>query len=145
MSVQHQRLIVFAFYAWMTQEAHDLYNKHPMFPPTKSTLSIHSSIKMQRIPFRHIPKRTFFTLRTKPLTLPHPGPPTLQNERVDEERLFLYNSKSFYPVKPGEILGDKYQALVKLGWGTTSTVWLAKDVNRFVYCLTMGVGSIADY
>jgi hypothetical protein len=35
--------------------------------------------------------------------------------------------KYFYPAKPGEVLADRYQILVKVGWGVSSTVWLARD------------------
>ena len=33
-----------------------------------------------------------------------------------------------YPVSPGEISVDRYKVIRKLGFGTTSTVWLAEDV-----------------
>ena len=32
------------------------------------------------------------------------------------------------PVDVGDILSDKYQVLGKLGYGSTSTVWLARDM-----------------
>ncbi|QKX61152.1 uncharacterized protein TRUGW13939_08299 [Talaromyces rugulosus] len=52
-------------------------------------------------------------------------------EIVDEEACPVYNPKYFYPAKPGEILSNHYQLLVKIGWGTRSTVWLARDNTRY--------------
>jgi hypothetical protein len=48
---------------------------------------------------------------------------------VDEEISPVYNSKHFYPAKPGEVFADRYQTLVKVGWGVSSTVWLARDLQ----------------
>ncbi|PLN85265.1 protein kinase [Aspergillus taichungensis] len=64
--------------------------------------------------------------------------PVLQHELVDEELCPAYDSKCFHPAKPGEILGNCYQLLVKIGWGTHSTVWLARDMTRHVWgpCFT---------
>jgi hypothetical protein len=68
-------------------------------------------------------------LRKKPLPIPSPGPPLPPGTLIDEEISRLYNSKNFYPAKPGEVLGDRYQTLVKVGWGVSSTVWLARDMQ----------------
>jgi hypothetical protein len=54
----------------------------------------------------------------------HPLSLLRQDERVDEEICPGYDSKRFYPAKPGEILANRYQILVKVGWGVSSTVWL---------------------
>ncbi|KKZ62330.1 hypothetical protein EMCG_00404 [[Emmonsia] crescens] len=71
-------------------------------------------------------------LRAKPAQIPLAGfaSPIPQHELVDEEVCPGYNSKYFYPAKPGEILANHYQLLVKIGWGTRSTVWLARDMTR---------------
>jgi hypothetical protein len=50
---------------------------------------------------------------------------------VEEEENPDYDPKRFYPARVGEII-QKYQIVSKLGWGTSSTVWLAKEINRFV-------------
>lgn len=72
-------------------------------------------------------------LRTKPLQFPPAqcAPPIPQHELVDEEASPAYNPKYFYPAKPGELLANHYQLLVKIGWGTRSTTWLAKDITRY--------------
>lgn len=65
----------------------------------------------------------FFSLRVKPAQLPAASAsPIRQSELVDEELCPAYNAKCFYPAKPGEILANYYQLLVKIGWGTRSTV-----------------------
>ncbi|KAJ5667820.1 protein kinase domain protein [Penicillium maclennaniae] len=61
-----------------------------------------------------------------------PGPPLPPGILVDEEISPVYNSKYFYPVKPGEVLADRYQNLVKVGWGVSSTVWLARDLQGHI-------------
>ncbi|KAI9930333.1 hypothetical protein MW887_011085 [Aspergillus wentii] len=82
---------------------------------------------MHRIRPRHI-SRTLHSLSRKPLTLP---PPTLlpQHELIDEEISPGYNPKTFYPANPGDVLADRYQILVKVGWGMSSTVWFARDMR----------------
>lgn len=57
-------------------------------------------------------------------------PPTPQQEPVDEERYPGNNSASFYPANPGEVLAERFQLLVKIGWGSQSIVWLARDISR---------------
>lgn len=48
---------------------------------------------------------------------------------LDEETLPTYQPEKYYPVKQGEIFNDQYQTLAKIGFGVTSTVWLAKDLR----------------
>ncbi|KAB8278281.1 CMGC protein kinase [Aspergillus minisclerotigenes] len=76
--------------------------------------------------------RSFSSFRRKPLPIPPPGPLLAQTEAVDEEICPGYNSKRFYPAKPGEVLADRYQILVKVGWGTSSTVWFAHEPEGVV-------------
>ncbi|GLB08725.1 hypothetical protein AtubIFM57258_004629 [Aspergillus tubingensis] len=75
-----------------------------------------------------IPRLPAF-LRKKPFPVPSPGPPLPPGILVDEEISPGYSSKHFYPAKPGEVLADRYQALVKVGWGVSSTIWLARDLE----------------
>jgi hypothetical protein len=51
---------------------------------------------------------------------------------VEEEKYPFYDPKIFYPARIGEKLGGKYRLVSKLGWGTTSTVWLARETKRYV-------------
>ncbi|KAB5549658.1 serine threonine protein kinase, CMGC group [Coniochaeta sp. 2T2.1] len=51
------------------------------------------------------------------------------DEKVEEEMFPDYKASRYYPVRIGEVLRDRYQIVGKLGFGTTSTVWLARDLN----------------
>lgn len=51
---------------------------------------------------------------------------------IEEERSPYYDSQSFYPTYLGEVLDGRYQVATKLGYGSKSTVWLARDLYQFV-------------
>ncbi|CAP92889.1 hypothetical protein E8E15_003667 [Penicillium rubens] len=56
------------------------------------------------------------------------------DEKVEEEQMpGFYEQNYFLPVTMGEILLSRYQAVGKLGWGTTSTVWLVRDLEMNDY------------
>lgn len=76
-------------------------------------------------------------LRSKPIQLSPSFSTTSisRRELVDEELGPGYNPNHYYPATPGEVLANRYQLLVKIGWGTASTVWLAKDVGRYIMLL----------
>ncbi|BCS28512.1 putative serine/threonine-protein kinase [Aspergillus puulaauensis] len=78
-------------------------------------------------------KRTIFSfVRKSPWHLPCNSGPLIPNrELVDEEVCPGYDSRVFYPARAGEVLAHRYQLLSKIGWGSQSTVWLARDVSRF--------------
>ncbi|KAK9235618.1 kinase-like domain-containing protein [Lipomyces kononenkoae] len=81
---------------------------------------------------RHTRTRSFFSLRKKPLPTPPPGPLLPQGEPVDEEICPGYNSKKYYAAKPGEVLANRYQVLVKVGWGVSSTLAsIANGMSRY--------------
>ncbi|PYH66128.1 kinase-like protein [Aspergillus vadensis CBS 113365] len=46
-----------------------------------------------------------------------------QHVLVDKEISPSYNPKHYYPAKTGEVLDDHYRLLVKIGWGSGSTVY----------------------
>ncbi|PWY75338.1 kinase domain-containing protein [Aspergillus sclerotioniger CBS 115572] len=64
--------------------------------------------------------------------------------RIEEERIPGFRPKSYFPVTPGYVFHDRYEALAKLGWGTTSTIWLVRDLQRWPWqserYLTLKVG-----
>lgn len=41
-----------------------------------------------------------------------------------------YVASRYYPARIGEIFKDRYQIVGKLGFGASSTVWLARDMKR---------------
>ncbi|KAK3307672.1 kinase-like domain-containing protein [Chaetomium strumarium] len=49
--------------------------------------------------------------------------------KLEEELLPGYVASRYYPVRLGQILKDRYQIVGKLGLGTSSTVWLARDLS----------------
>lgn len=52
----------------------------------------------------------------------------------EDEGIQDYKIGGYHPVHVGEIVGNRYIILQKLGWGHFSTVWLSKDIkhNSFV-------------
>ncbi|KAH9216811.1 kinase-like protein [Leptodontidium sp. 2 PMI_412] len=55
------------------------------------------------------------------------------SQLVEEERLPFYNRNHYYPMRIGEVLKDRYQVLTKVGYGTSSTVWLCRDLRERPY------------
>ena len=49
---------------------------------------------------------------------------------VDEENVPGYRPEYFYPANPGDVLSGRYELKAKIGWGSLSTVWLARDTRR---------------
>lgn len=54
------------------------------------------------------------------------------SQLVEEERLPFYNRSHYYPMRIGEVLKDRYQVIAKLGYGTSSTVWLCRDLRYLI-------------
>ncbi|KAF5966996.1 CMGC/SRPK protein kinase [Fusarium bulbicola] len=50
---------------------------------------------------------------------------------IEEERTPNYSPERFYPIRLGQLLNGRYQVATKLGYGANSTVWLARDLNRW--------------
>ncbi|KAG6175631.1 hypothetical protein E4U27_006036 [Claviceps purpurea] len=88
---------------------------------------------MAASPFRRSWK-SLFSRKWKPLAFPSKGfavVPT--DEKIEEETLPNYVASRFYPVKIGEVFRARYQVVGKLGYGVTSTVWLARDFSERRY------------
>ncbi|KAG6156530.1 hypothetical protein E4U11_005606 [Claviceps purpurea] len=82
-------------------------------------------------------------LAWKPLAFPSEGFAVIPaDERIEEETLPNYATSQYYPVAIGEIFRARYQVVGKLGFGTTSTVWLARDLSeRRHVALKLYIGS----
>ncbi|KAJ3434344.1 hypothetical protein M0812_19824 [Anaeramoeba flamelloides] len=50
--------------------------------------------------------------------------PYLEKENPED-----YKKGGYHPVKPGDIFKERYKALIKIGWGYFSTVWLVEDLK----------------
>ncbi|KAG6176942.1 hypothetical protein E4U27_004709 [Claviceps purpurea] len=57
-----------------------------------------------------------------------------ESVKVEEETLPFYEEGLFYPARIGEVIRDQYQVIAKLGYGASSTTWLALDLltTRYV-------------
>ncbi|KAH8929395.1 kinase-like protein [Atractiella rhizophila] len=51
---------------------------------------------------------------------------------LDEETLPSYHPAQYYPARIGQVLNTHYQIVSKVGFGTTSTVWLCRDLRSAV-------------
>ena len=51
------------------------------------------------------------------------------SERVEEEQLPYYRQEEYYPRRLGHVLREQYLLVAKLGYGTSSTVWLARELR----------------
>lgn len=49
--------------------------------------------------------------------------------RIEEENYSWYSPKNFYPVHIGGLIRERYQVITKLGYGTSSTSWLCRDLR----------------
>ena len=47
---------------------------------------------------------------------------------IEEELLPNYKAEKFYPVRIGEVFNQRYQVVGKLGYGSSATVWLCRDL-----------------
>ncbi|KAK7536422.1 kinase-like domain-containing protein [Phyllosticta citribraziliensis] len=73
--------------------------------------------------------RPLFSRTWKPLTFSNKDFFLISaNQKVEEETVPNYVASRYYPVRIGEILRDRFQIVGKLGFGVTSTVWLARDL-----------------
>ncbi|KAI0470082.1 serine threonine protein kinase, CMGC group [Xylariaceae sp. FL0804] len=68
--------------------------------------------------------------RWKPLALSNSNYPKIPlGNKIEEELIPGYVASRYYPVRLGEVYKDRYQVVGKLGFGASSTVWLARDLD----------------
>lgn len=51
------------------------------------------------------------------------------DEPIEEELLPGNRLNCFHPTQPGELLDGRFKTIAKLGFGTSSTVWLAENLK----------------
>lgn len=72
-----------------------------------------------------------FPLARKRRTTFHGSGTELPSEApIEEETVPGYEAGSYFPVEPGYVFNQRYEALAKLGWGSCSTAWLVRDIRR---------------
>ena len=47
---------------------------------------------------------------------------------IEEESIPTYRPEKFYPVRIGEVFNDRYQVVGKLGYASSATLWLCRDL-----------------
>lgn len=55
---------------------------------------------------------------------------------IDEEQIPGYQRRNFFHPNPIDKIGDAYVLKAKVGWGSSSTVWLAQKDRLVVGCQT---------
>ncbi|KAK2786663.1 hypothetical protein FQN53_006367 [Emmonsiellopsis sp. PD_33] len=84
-------------------------------------------------------RATFSSLQSPAHDFSKSAFPQLSTENlIEEEDIPSYKAEQFYPVYIGEILKSRYRVVCKLGFGTSSTVWLCRDLREHRY-LTLKV------
>jgi serine/threonine-protein kinase SRPK3 len=68
--------------------------------------------------------------RWRPLKFDNPNFARIpSNQAIEEENIPDYVASRYYPVRIGEVFRDRYQVVGKLGFGASSTAWLARDME----------------
>ncbi|KAI0468193.1 kinase-like protein, partial [Xylaria cf. heliscus] len=63
--------------------------------------------------------------------------------KFEEETLPFYQKEEYYPMQIGQVVHGHYQVVSKLGFGTTSTVWLARDLrNQKFWALKVHINTL---
>ncbi|MCJ1478352.1 hypothetical protein MMC13_007030 [Lambiella insularis] len=65
-------------------------------------------------------------------SVPATTPATLSSDNpIEEETLPQYCPQRYYPVRIGETFDNRFLIVAKLGYGASSTVWLARDTQKW--------------
>ncbi|KAH8424327.1 uncharacterized protein LDX57_002078 [Aspergillus melleus] len=74
--------------------------------------------------------------RWKPLSFSNPNFVRIpEAQKIEEETLPDYVVSHSYPIRIGEVIKERYQVIGKLGFGSTSTAWLARDMDHRRYVM----------
>ncbi|KAL4780116.1 kinase-like domain-containing protein [Aspergillus varians] len=105
-----------------------LLKKQPLFPISRfsSNLNIASTVLCTGFS-----KRGMADIRSpsEPRVFPSSGWDNINTPLpVEEESIPTYRLEKFYPVHIGEVFNHRYQVVGKLGYGSSATVWLCRDL-----------------
>ncbi|KAG7152481.1 Serine/threonine-protein kinase SRPK like [Verticillium longisporum] len=79
-------------------------------------------------------RKSFRRTPSFPLHFPSTGFPLVSDSiLLEEEHLDEYKAGQYYPANIGDVYDERYQVLGKLGFGSTSTVWLARNLQEHQY------------
>jgi hypothetical protein len=88
--------------------------------------------RFARLLRRSSPHRMASSLQpsSQPLRFPSSGFKVIESSiSVEEESIPNYKAQRYYPVRIGEVFNTRYQVIGKLGYGSSSTVWLCRDLR----------------
>lgn len=118
------------------------YIHHLVYLFISLSFILHSSASLQKrtnfLSFRTLIMAALMKWATKalrrapspPMCFPTSGFETIRPSEVLDEARFEHSKKGqYYPANIGYVLSTKYRIIGKLGFGTTSTVWLARDLE----------------
>ena len=92
--------------------------------------------KKAGLPYFYSHRSRAFSVTAYELTVPTISTSEVLYERLieDVERIEYYQEGGYHPVEIGDYFHDRYRLVHKLGHGTYSTIWLARDErsNRYV-------------
>lgn len=91
--------------------------RRPVFRATARLFKLHQTVFL---PSKSTPVSTTAS-PDSPVLLPASTP-------IEEEELPGYVAQDYYPTRIAQVFESRYRVLCKLGRGTGSTVWLAKDL-----------------
>lgn len=99
--------------------------------PNAFLVSLKLSVGNFISPSRGIIRRTMASAQPlRPRQFPASGFVKLDpSEKVEEEELPFYVAEQYYPVYIGEVFAARYQVVSKLGYGTSSTAWLCRNLQ----------------
>lgn len=82
----------------------------------------------------HSAKKTDGMALQRPRQFPTTGFEVVgRGQKLEEEKLPFYVREEYYPMQIGDVVHVHYQVVAKLGYGTNSTVWLARDLRDGKY------------
>ncbi|EFY97912.1 Protein kinase, ATP binding site [Metarhizium robertsii ARSEF 23] len=126
--------VAFSSLTWLFLTIHGFLTASVMNPPWFRNLRRPVLRTTARLFKLH--QRVFLSSKSTPVsTTASPDSPVLlpASTPIEEEELPGYVAEDYYPTRIGQVFESQYRVLCKLGRGTGSTVWLAKDLCHEQY------------
>lgn len=113
------------------QKAETYFRKAPLLHLRSTVTNSAAMGNVLSISSRYVEK-LFCKAPLRPLQFPTTGFEVIDEEDTYEEEVIFpqrFAAGHFYPVNIGDVYASRYQILGKLGFGSTSSVWLARDLQ----------------